>query len=78
MIGSTKEHCHRVHRQFTDRTQYLGIQDALRKFQPPSQDQAGAWTGKNSFQGLLKKYDHEIGVPGNVVERKGRCCSNLV
>jgi hypothetical protein len=25
--------------------QYLGIQDAPRKFRPPSQDQAGAWTG---------------------------------
>ncbi len=25
--------------------QYLGIQDAPRKFRPPSQDEAGAWTG---------------------------------
>ena len=29
----------------TSRMQYLGIQDAPRKFRPPSQDQAGAWTG---------------------------------
>ena len=45
IVGSSKEGCHHVHRQFTSRTQYLGIQDAPRKFRPPSQDQAGAWTG---------------------------------
>ena len=45
IVGSSKEHCHLVHRQFTSRMQYLGIQDAPRKFRPPSQDQAGAWTG---------------------------------
>ena len=45
MTGSSREHCHFVHRQFTSRIQYLGIQDAPRKFRPPSQTQAGAWTG---------------------------------
>ena len=45
IVGSSKEHCHLVHRQFTSRMQYLGIQDAPRKFRPPSQDLAGAWTG---------------------------------
>jgi hypothetical protein len=45
IVGSSKEHCHLVHRQFTSRMQYLGVQDAPRKFRPPSQDQAGAWTG---------------------------------
>ena len=45
ITGSSREHCHDVHRQFTSRMQYLGIQDAPRKFRPPSQDQAGAWTG---------------------------------
>ena len=45
IVGSSKEHCRSVHRQFTSRVQYLGIQDAPRKFRPPSHDQAGAWTG---------------------------------
>ena len=45
MTGSSREHTHEVHRQFTGRMQYLGIQDAPRKFRPPSQTQAGAWTG---------------------------------
>ena len=40
ITGSSREHCHNVHRQFTSRMQYLGIQDAHRKFRPPSQDQA--------------------------------------
>lgn len=45
ITGSSKEHCHQVHRQFVSRMQYLGLQDAPRKFRPPSQTQAGAWTG---------------------------------
>ncbi len=45
IVGTSKEHCHLVHRQFTGHMQYLGIQDAPRKFRPPLQDQAGAWTG---------------------------------
>ena len=46
IVGASKEEFHsRVHRQFTSRMQYLGIQHAPRKFRPPSQDQAGAWTG---------------------------------
>ena len=45
LIGSSKEHCHEVHRQYSGRVQFLGMQDAPRKFRPPSQNQAGAWTG---------------------------------
>jgi hypothetical protein len=45
MTGASKEKCHEVHRQFTSRMQYLGFQDAPRKFRPPSQTSAGAWTG---------------------------------
>ena len=43
--GFSKENCHEVHRRFSSRIQYLGMQDAPRKFRPPSQTQAGAWTG---------------------------------
>ena len=45
ITGYSKENCHEVHRQFASRIQYLGMQDAPRKFRPPSQLQAGAWTG---------------------------------
>ena len=45
ITGYSKENCHEVHRQFASRVQYLGMQDAPRKFRPPSQEQAGAWTG---------------------------------
>lgn len=45
ITASSKEMCHEVHRQFTSRMQYLGFQDAPRKFRPPSQTNAGAWTG---------------------------------
>ena len=45
LIGYSKENCHAVHRQFASRIQYLGMQDAPRKFRPPSQAHAGAWTG---------------------------------
>ncbi len=45
ITGHSKENCHEVHRQFASRIQYLGMQDAPRKFRPPSQTQAGAWTG---------------------------------
>jgi hypothetical protein len=45
ITASSKESCHDVHRQFTSRMQYLGFQDAPRKFRPPSQSNAGAWTG---------------------------------
>ena len=43
--GSSKEKCWLVYRQFASRVQYLGMQKAPRKFRPPSQNQAGAWTG---------------------------------
>lgn len=45
ITGSSKEMCHAVRRQFAGRIQYLGMQDAPRKFRPPSQSSAGAWTG---------------------------------
>ena len=45
ITGHSKENCHNVHRRFSSRVQYLGMQDAPRKFRPPSQDKAGAWTG---------------------------------
>jgi hypothetical protein len=45
ITGYSKENCHNVHRQFASRVQFLGMQDAPRKFRPPSQEQAGAWTG---------------------------------
>ena len=45
MTGYSKENCHAVHRQFASTFQWLGMQDAPRKFRPPSQQDAGAWTG---------------------------------
>ena len=45
ITGYSKENCHAVRRQFASRIQYLGMQDAPRKFRPPSQGNAGAWTG---------------------------------
>ena len=45
MTGCSKENCHAVHRQFASTFQWLGMQDAPRKFRPPSQLYAGAWTG---------------------------------
>ena len=45
ITGYSKENCHMVHRQFASKFQWLGMQDAPRKFRPPSQLHAGAWTG---------------------------------
>lgn len=45
IVGHSKSNCHAVHRQFTSRMQFMGLQDAPRKFRPPSQNGAGAWTG---------------------------------
>ena len=42
ITGHSKENCHEVHRRFSSRVQFLGMQDAPRKFRPPSQDKAGA------------------------------------
>ena len=42
IVGFSKENCRMVHRQFTTRMQFLGMQDAPRKFRPPSQSGAGA------------------------------------
>lgn len=45
ITGFSKENCRNVYHQFASRIQFLGMQDAPRKFRPPSQAQAGAWTG---------------------------------
>ena len=45
LTGFSKENCHAVHRRFASRFQHLGMQDTPRKFRPPSQSNAGAWTG---------------------------------
>ena len=45
ITGHSKENCHGVHRQFASLIQYVGMQDAPRKFRPPSQAHADAWTG---------------------------------
>ncbi len=45
VTGFSKENCREVHHQFASRLQYLGMQDAPRKYRPPSQLHAGAWTG---------------------------------
>jgi hypothetical protein len=45
ITGFSKENCRDVHRQIASRIQFLGMQDAPRKFRPPSQAKAGAWTG---------------------------------
>ena len=76
ITGALKEKCHSVHHQFTSRMQYLGFQDAPRKFRPPSQDQAGAWTGtifKITRKGITKMVSQEKWQKGKtIVEDLGR------
>ena len=43
--GYSKGNCWDVYHQFASRVQFLGMQNAPRKFRPPSQTNAGAWTG---------------------------------
>ena len=65
MTGSSKENCHGIHRQFSSQMQWMGIQDAPRKFGPPSQLKAGAWTRTTfkvsedviSISGLQEKWE---------------------
>ena len=45
VTGSSKKQCRGVRRQFASRMQYLGIQDAPRKYRLPSKSNTGAWTG---------------------------------
>jgi hypothetical protein len=45
VTGYSKANCWQVYHQFASRVQYLGMQNAPRKFRPPSQHNAGAWTG---------------------------------
>ena len=64
ITGHSKENCHAVRRQFAGRIQYLGMQDAPRKFRPPSQTNAGAWTGTVFKVG--EKLINEVGISGEV------------
>ena len=62
ITGYSKENCHAVRRQFASRIQFLGMQDAPRKFRPPSQESAGAWTGtvfKVGLNSLTKSVSQE-------------------
>lgn len=62
ITGFSKENCHEVHRRFASRIQFLGMQDAPRKFRPPSQLHAGAWTGtifRINDQGITKSVSQE-------------------
>ena len=76
IIGHSKENCHGVHRQFTSRMQFLGMQDAPRKFRPPSQGAAGAWTGtifRVTSESISKSVSHEkwekgLGIVGSLKE----------
>jgi hypothetical protein len=45
ITGHFKGNCNAVCRQFAARIHYRGMQDSLRKFRPPLQINAGAWTG---------------------------------
>ncbi|KAI2491134.1 hypothetical protein MHU86_23420 [Fragilaria crotonensis] len=45
VTGYSKSNCWDVYHQFASRIQFLGMQNAPRKFRPPSQLDAGAWTG---------------------------------
>ena len=43
--GHSKENCHGVHRRFSSRIQYLGMQDAPRKFRPLHKPKRGPGQG---------------------------------
>ena len=45
VTGYSKSNCWDVYHQFASRVQYLGMQNAPRKFRAPSQSDASAWTG---------------------------------
>ena len=45
VTGYSKSNCWEAYHQFASRVQYLGMQNAPRKFRAPSQLDAGAWTG---------------------------------
>jgi hypothetical protein len=45
ITGYSKSNCWQVYHQFASRVQFLGMQNAPRKFRAPSQANAGAWTG---------------------------------
>ena len=73
VTGFSKENCREVHHQFASRMQYLGKQDAPRKYRPPSQSQAGAWTGtifKITNDTITKSVSHEKWEKGRAMVRK--------
>jgi hypothetical protein len=73
VTGFSKENCREVHHQFASRIQYLGMQDAPRKYRPPSQSQAGAWTGtifKITNESITKSVSHEKWEKGRSMIRK--------
>ena len=73
LTGYSKENCHAVHRQFASRIQYLGMQDTPRKFRPPSQTNAGAWTGtifKITPESIVKTVSSEKWTKGKELIRK--------
>lgn len=73
ILGYSKANCWKVYRQFASRIQYLGMQNAPRKFRPPSQTNAGAWTGtifKIGAEHITKSVSQEKWEKGrNIVER---------
>jgi hypothetical protein len=78
----SKEHCHEVHRQFASRVQFLGMQDAPRKFRPPSQSNAGAWTGtifRIDAESITKSVSQAKWDKGRalVMDLKKNCDANL-
>jgi hypothetical protein len=80
--GFSKENCWAVHRQFASRIQYLGMQDAPRKFRPPSQHQAGAWTGtifRITSDTITKSVSSEKWIKGtSIVRRLGEAVAGQV
>jgi hypothetical protein len=70
VTGYSKENCRDVHHQFASRIQFLGMQDAPRKFRPPSQSQAGAWTGtifRISSDSISKSVSEEKWAKGRAI-----------
>ena len=74
VTGHSKANCWQVYHQFASRIQYLGMQNAPRKFRPPSQINAGAWTGtifKIGTQFITKSVSQEKWDKGrNMIEKR--------
>ena len=75
VTGFSKENCRDVLRQFASRIQFLGMQDAPRKFRPPSQEHAGAWTGtifRVSHDAISKSVSAEKWAKGTAIMNRLR------